>query len=154
MKKPIMINRISNACRLIILFSFLLISCKKNGTENLPKDELTGVWSEMSTGYTRVLIFEPGNRITIQIKNSQNADWHIKLTGKYVINGDNLDVNITEQSEKQSQGSVVTSPVNIRWFDSGKFNIKNFVLTINYITYPADAAVDTESKFNKIIAID
>jgi len=154
MKKPIMINRVSNACRLIILFSFLLISCKKNGTENLPKDELTGVWSEVSTGYTRVLIFEPGNRITIQIKNSQYADWHIKLTGKYVINGDNLEVIITEQSEKQSQGSVVTSPVNIRWFDSGKFNIKNFVLTINYKTYPADAPVDTESKFNKIIAID
>jgi len=149
-----MINKVFNSCSLIVLFSVMLLSCKKNVPENLIKDELTGVWQEMSAGYNRVLIFEAGNKITIQLKNSQYADWHIKLTGKYVINGDNLQVNITEQSEKQSQGSVVTSPVNIRWFDNGKFNIKNSVLTINYQTYPADAPVDTESKFNKVIAID
>ncbi|KQR71393.1 hypothetical protein [Pedobacter sp. Leaf176] len=149
-----MLNKIFNACRLIILFSLLLFSCKKNVSENLPKDQLTGAWSEISTGYTRVLIFEPGNRITIQIKNSQYVDWHIKLTGKYAIEGDNLNVNITEQSERQSQGTIVKSPVNLRWFDNGKFGIENFVLTIKYKTYPADAPVDTESKFAKIVAID
>lgn len=149
-----MTNKIFNACNLIVLFSVMLLSCRKNVPENFVRDELTGVWQEMSAGYNRLLIFEPGNKITIQLKNSQYADWHSQLTGKYVINGDNLQVNIMEQSEKQSQGSVVTSPVNIRWFDNGKFNIKNNVLTINYKTYPADAPVDTESKFNKIIAID
>lgn len=65
-----------------------------------------------------------------------------------------MSATITEQAEKQSSGSVTTTPVNINWFDKGKFNIKNFVLTINYKTYPADAPVDTESKFNKIIPID
>ncbi|MCZ4222149.1 hypothetical protein [Pedobacter rhodius] len=150
-----MITKIFSTCALLVLLSLTLVSCKKKNKEmNLPVDALTGTWQEITTGYNRVLIFEPGGKITILIKNSQYADWHIKLTGKYIINEDNLSATITEQSEKQSSGSVITNPVNIRWFDQGKFNIKNFVLTVNYKTYPADAPVDTESKFNKIVPID
>ncbi|WP_157274894.1 hypothetical protein [Pedobacter sp. Leaf194] len=148
-----MMKRYLTTLMLLLSLSVTMISCKKNGIENLSKDALTGTWQEVSTGYNRVLIFEPGNKITILIKMSQFADWSLKLTGKYVADGDNLTAKLTEQTEKQASGSV-TTPVNYTWFDKGKFNIKNFVLTVNYKTYPADAPVDTETKFNKIVAID
>jgi len=149
-----MIKKTLNTCGLLILLSLTMLSCKKNAEENLPKDALTGAWQEIATGYNRVLIFDPGNKITILVRMSQNVDWSLKLTGKYTVDGDNLTAKITEQTERQSSGALITTPVNFQWFDKGKFSVKNFVLTINYKTYPADAPVDTESKFNKIIPID
>ncbi|WP_316830121.1 hypothetical protein [Pedobacter aquatilis] len=150
-----MIKKTFNACGLLILLSMLMLSCKKDGIGNLSKDALTNTsWQEMTTGYNRVLIFEAGGKITILIKASQFADWNIKLTGKYVINGNNLEATVTEQSERNGSGPVTTTAVNYKWFDQGKFTIKNSVLTVNYKTYPADAPVDTETKFSQIIPID
>lgn len=66
-----------NTFSVLILISLLALSCKKNKNEVLPTDTLTGTWQEITTGYNRVLIFQPGNKITILIKSSQYADWHV-----------------------------------------------------------------------------
>ncbi|GGI24929.1 hypothetical protein [Pedobacter mendelii] len=140
---------------IVIFLSLFIFSCKKNKDVDLPKDVLTGAWQEAPLyGTSRILIFEPGGKFTLKFINKATGDWSLMLNGKYTITNDNLAVNVTEEVAKQVSGATVTTPINYSFFDKGKFDIKNFVLTINYKTYPADGPVDTEAKFNKIIPID
>jgi len=140
----------------ILLISVLFVSCKKDKVAPVTKDMLTGSWEEVpQKAYSRRLLFEAGGKFTMQIRNNTNTDWDLILNGKYSISGADLSVIITEQLEKQASGQLVKTAVNkFSLFDKGKFNIQNFVLTINYKSYPADAPVDTEAKFNKLIPID
>ncbi|RNL54527.1 hypothetical protein [Pedobacter jejuensis] len=147
--------KISNTLIVLILFTLSFSSCKKPGKDVLSRDALTGAWEELPTQSTsRTLIFEPGGKFTSKLKMKGSNDWFIMVSGTYATDADNVIVNITEEQERDASGKITKTPVNFRYFDKGKFNIQNFVLTIDYKTYPADAPVDTQAKFNKILPID
>ncbi|MFC4210110.1 hypothetical protein ACFOWA_02880 [Pedobacter lithocola] len=144
-----------NTLVVIILVTLSFSSCKKPGKDLLPKDALTGAWEELPTQPTsRTLIFEPGGKFTSKLKMKGTYDWFILASGTYAIDADNIFVTITEVQERDAFGKITKSPVNFSYFDKGKFNIKDFVLTIDYKTYPADSPMDTQAKFNKILPID
>lgn len=140
---------------LFLLFTILITSCKKSISEPEGKtDILTGAWQEvgLSGGFSRLVIFEPGGGFTL--KASDKVGLSVTLKGKYSIENNNLKVNVTEETTRQDNGTMLKKAVNVELYERGKFSIANTVLTINCITYPADAPVDTEFKYNKIIAID
>lgn len=142
-------NQILNACKLLLVLSVLIVSCKKD--DNDAKDVLNGEWLETPLQtYSRTIRFESDGRFAMEYLHP-NSSAKSTFKGKYVIKGDSLKVNIQEMLEQQSSGTVVQTPANSIFFEKGTFSINDNVLTINYITYPADAPVPTVSKFNAIL---
>ncbi|MDN3588170.1 hypothetical protein QWY86_15915 [Pedobacter aquatilis] len=138
---------------LFLLLSVLLFSCKKDKPEK-EKDVLTGAWQEsgMSGGMGRRLVFKPGGEFTMEIWTNTYKSGEVN--GIYKIDGDNLTVNISEDVEINSAGIATKRKVNRQLFEKGKFSISNGILSIKFISYPADAPVETEIKYGKIVAID
>lgn len=131
-----------------------MISCKKDKPEG-KTDVLTGAWQEvgLTGGFSRLIVFEAGNGFSLKASDKDGVI--VTLKGRYTIEGDNLKVAITEQTERQANGSMLKTTVNTQLYEKGKFSITNLsILTINHITYPADAPVATISKFGKIMPID
>lgn len=151
-----MITKFLKNYGLLLILSVIMISCKKDKTEiEGKKDVLTGAWQEagMTGGFSRLIIFEPGGGFSLKASDKDGVI--VTLKGKYTIESDNLKVTISEQTERQANGSMLKKTVSNQLFEKGKFSISNFtLLTINHITYPADAPVPTESKYSKIMPID
>ncbi|WP_316805409.1 hypothetical protein [Pedobacter nototheniae] len=137
---------------LLLVSSVFFFACKKKNNE-APYEPLKGIWEETLTGnYQRKLVFKEGGKFTMYLSNTNDANYLLTLNGTYAINGENLTVNITEEVARQSNGTTVTTPLNqYNIFEKGTFSINNFLLTINYTTYPADAPVKTQAKFKRII---
>jgi hypothetical protein len=143
-----------NVCVMLLMLSALLFSCKKKDNEFKKSDELTGSWYETSRQtYIRRLNFQPGGKFAMDILGT-DSKVQTTLNGRYVINGNTLSVTSFEIVETQPSGKVVTTKMEDKLFDKATFNIKNLVLTIDYVSYPADAPVPTQATFNKILAID
>lgn len=140
---------------LLLVYSALFFACKKK-TENAPFDPLKGTWVETpAQNYKRVVKFNDGGKFSMQMSNTADANYMLILNGTYTVQGENLIVKIKEQQEKQGNGQIVTTIVNQSdLFEKGTFSIINTVLTLTYTSYPADAPVRTQVKFNKVIAID
>lgn len=132
-----------------------MISCKKDTTEG-KTDVLTGAWEEVpQKAYSKRLLFESGGKFSMQVRDKDNQYWSLVISGNYSVSSDNLSVTTTNETVKSSAGTVVsTNLINYKLFENGKFSIDNFILTLNYTTYPADGPVPTTSKFNKLIPID
>ncbi|MGA9651793.1 MULTISPECIES: hypothetical protein [Pedobacter] len=150
-----MINKLLKTYGLLFLLSVVMISCKKDRTEPDGKnDVLTGAWQEsgLTGGFARLVVFEPGGGFSLKASDKEGV--LTTLSGKYTIEGDNLKVSITEQTERQANGSMLKTTVNTKLYENGKFLITYLsILTINHITYPADGPVSTISKFNKILPL-
>ena len=143
-------NKMLNACKLLLVLSVVMVSCKKD--DKVEKDVLNGAWVETPLQtYNHPLRFESDGRFAMEYLH---PDGSAKTTfnGKYLIKGDSLKVNIQEMLEQQGSGTVVRTPANSVMFEKGTFSIRDNVLTINYITYPADAPVQTQSKFKAILS--
>ncbi|MFD2287005.1 hypothetical protein GJU39_09645 [Pedobacter petrophilus] len=152
-----MINKLLKTFALLLLLPFLFISCKKYNPSGTPPDVLTGSsWEEVpQRAYSKRISFENGGNFSIQFRNQDNQYWATVMSGKYSISEDKLTVNITSNVEKSSTGKTIKStPENFLLFDKDRFVIENSVLTVNYLTYPADGPVPTVAKFNRLIPID
>ncbi|MCX2484654.1 hypothetical protein [Pedobacter sp. MR2016-24] len=143
-------NKILNACKLLLVLSVVTVACKKDDKKE--KDVLTGTWTETPPQtYSQTLRFESDARFAMEYLHPDGAA-KTTFRGKYVIKGDSLKINIQEMLELQSSGTVVRTPANSVMFEKGTFSVRDNVLTINYITYPADAPVQTQSKFKAILS--
>ena len=148
-------KKLLSICGLLIMLSVLLVSCKKKDDVKVAKrDILTGSWSETSQKpYNRILHFETDGKFSMEVLDNTGYA-NLTLKGKYVIEGDSLTVTLLESVEQQGGGKEIKTLINNKIFEKGTFNVKDFVLTLNYITYPADAPVLTQAKYNKILKID
>jgi hypothetical protein len=151
-----MMNKLQKTFGMLLLLPFLFISCKKDNPSNTPPDVLTGSWEEVpQRAHSRRVSFEKGGDFSMQLRDQDNQYWDTVVSGKYSISEDNLTVNVTSTIKKSSTGKTIEiTPQNFSLFDKGKFVIENNVLTINYLTYPADGPVPTVVKFSKLIPID
>jgi len=142
-----------NVCGLLFLLSFLFVSCKKK-VDFVDHDVLTGGWAEMpQQTYNRTMSFETDGKFSYKVLGVDGYA-QTTLNGKYAIKGDSLIVNILERLSKDDSGKIVRVKTNDYLFEKATFSITGFELTINHITYPADAPVFTQSKFVRILAID
>ncbi|WP_231465293.1 MULTISPECIES: hypothetical protein [unclassified Pedobacter] len=146
-------NNLLKTFGIFFLLSIIFISCKKDKPAG-KTDVLTGAWQEASVNGSigRRLIFKPDGLFTMEIWSSTAKT--SEVNGTYKIDGENLTVNISESVEFNAAGNPTKRNVSYQLFEKGKFSITNTILSIKYISYPADAPVNTELKFGKIIAID
>lgn len=138
---------------LLFILTFTATSCKKKVVEK-NNEPLEGSWEETpSQSYPRRIVFDRNGQFSMKFLGTDGYP-QLTLNGIYTVKGDSLLVKIRESLEKQDSGNIIKTTSNIDLFDKGTFNIKDFVLTINYLSYPADGPVPTQIKFNKILPID
>jgi len=142
-------NKTLNFFGLLLTLSVVFLSCKK--TIYIQSDGLTGAWIETPQGsITRTLHFEDDGKFSTDIR-SIDGSVAVTLNGKYLIKGDSLKVNILERITKDDSGQIVKTTGNSDYFEKATFSVENSKLTINYISYPADAPVSTQSRYKRVL---
>ncbi|WP_316779097.1 hypothetical protein [Pedobacter antarcticus] len=132
---------------LTLCVSLLFVACKKN-KDGAPNHELVNQWQEnLSGGYARKLTFAADGKFSIEyIGGNENS----VSNGKYTVNGNSLKVILTESLSKQGTPNVVRTEINYEIFEKGTYKIEGSVLKIRYISYPADAPVQTKAEYNLV----
>lgn len=136
----------------IALLAISLGSCKKDRKEK-PDASLIGPWTELQlNGVTRRITFAGDGSFSLLVGHDGGGGSMLK--GSFLTKGDSLKVVVREILEdvpgQPSKVSAPTSPL----FEKATYSIKGDTLTLNYITYPADAPETTTAKFKKTITID
>jgi hypothetical protein len=135
----------------LLLLSVLFLSCKKEKDG----DVLIGVWKlTQNQGYESRLEFGPGQKFSMILTYADSPNHSVTQNGKFYIKGDSLFVNISEMLEKLNTQKVVKTSVNYTLFDNAIFNVRGSKLTLNYISYPADAPVSTQMIYSQVDMID
>jgi len=143
-------NKTLNFFGLLLVLSVVFVSCKKT-VYSIQSDVLAGDWMETpQASITRTLHFETDGKFSTDIR-SVDGSVAVILNGKYSIKGDSLKVNILERISKDDSGQIVKTTGNSDYFEKATFSVQNSKLTINYISYPADAPVRTKSTYNRIL---
>jgi len=136
---------------LILGCSLLFLACgkKKLPEKQLPENNtLEGQWLELSTENQRRLVFTNDGKFVMF--TSDGKGYSMRINGNYSKKGDSLKVHVFEQLEKQSDKELVKTELNSELFERAIYSIKGPELTLKYITYPADAPVETELKLKRV----
>ena len=141
---------------LLLLLTISIFACKKDKVTPEPKDALTGPWHE-TAGFNnnRTLFFRTGGNFRMEMMDSIGTKTFTAFIGKYSILDDKLKVNITSEVETSAYGEIITTtPVNYTLFENGKFSVDDFVLTINYTTYPAGVPTAATTRYDFLFPYD
>jgi hypothetical protein len=148
MKKPMNFKLI-----LVMLFCGIAIAissgCKKDKPAEPKIDsEIVGLWMDTPS---RILTFKDNGEFTLQII----AEGYTTLYGTYSIKGDSLKVNIKAQEIRTgSTPGIKTDVTDYALYEKGTFEVKDNKLKLKYISYPADAPVETTVTFDRTHKID
>lgn len=148
-----MIKKTLLYCGLVLSCGVLLISCAKKKSKAEKQSEnntLEGQWLEASTENQRRLVFMADGKFVMFMGEGKN--YSIKISGNYTKKGDSLKVHVFEQLEKQDNKDVVKTELNSELFERAIYSVKDAELIIKYITYPADAPVETELKLKRVLS--
>ena len=131
----------------VVLTITISSSCKKNNPDPVvpENNSILGMWVESQTAtlYRAVLFSNDGVfRQYVVVKNN-NSSQGFTLSGTYTIDGDKISARVTEEIFNDGSNPGVKTTINTTLFDKGTFSIKNNLLQINYVSYPADAPVAT-----------
>ncbi|SIQ09952.1 hypothetical protein SAMN05421821_101680 [Mucilaginibacter lappiensis] len=140
-----------------VLICTLLITgaCKKDKkpvTE--PVKSLIGGWAVTNQGpnFDTHLYFGGLGEFTYTLVHYDNGLTNQTLyNGTYTTKGDSLKITIKEMVVQNGNSPVVKTPSNVKLYDRTIFILDGNVLTLKYITYPADAPVLTEFKFHRLL---
>ncbi|OOQ61710.1 hypothetical protein BC343_01150 [Mucilaginibacter pedocola] len=141
-------------CGLFMAFlTVSLGSCKKNDG---PNESIVGIWKEPAspTGYVRSVVFKSDGTFLASFNYyapDPSNNTTIEFDGRYSVKGDSLITGVTKIADKNKDGTTypAVQPANHPLYEFATFRVNTNVLTINYTTYPADAPVATEVKFNR-----
>jgi len=154
-------NRASFALYLAVVAG--IASCT-NSTS--PEASLIGNWSvseSLNIGhYTTQLTFAGDGTFTDAVRifgaypgqsNNDLSSYSI-MSGTYKVDGDRLQTNITHTVVWDrfygANSPETVQTVNITLFDQTHFRIVGPMLTLNYVSYPADAPVSTTKTFIRV----
>jgi len=141
----------------LVVLAVVLVSasaCKKDKTQPVQKPALQGDWKELSlsAGMERIISFRSDKSFSMVVVNLVTPSVMMNTyTGTYTVTNGNVKVNITEEKVTQDKVVVSTKAVNLTLYDNGTYTVENNVLTLKYTTYPADAPVNTEAKFKRLL---
>lgn len=158
-------NRLQATVLKLSVISILLISsCEKKVDDKLIGDDiLIGTWADtenaLSGGYyVNELIFdnssftEKSNSYGIynEQDNNELSGWFVR-TGNYELYKNKITFNAKEVVSWDSftGGEPITTNESKVIFENCTYTINNNILELNYITYPADAPVNTIRQYKK-----
>ena len=130
----------------------LITSCKRQTADQKKSnyiDKLSGEWLEVSPAHQRRLIFMDDGKFAMFIGEGNN--YTIKISGNYTVKGDSLKAKAIEQLEKQEDKSTIKTELNNIVFERATYKFKDGQLIINYITYPADAPIETILTLKRVL---
>lgn len=132
------------------LASAILMSCSKDKTEKDPVKEIEGTWMESSIHASLInyLEFHSDGTFSSTYKNSNESA--TVISGTYSVKGDSLKVHVAKQTTKVNGQSDAFALDDNDVYDKCTFKIKDNVLSLNYISYPADAPVKTNAVFIRV----
>ncbi|TDQ09693.1 hypothetical protein [Pedobacter metabolipauper] len=142
---------------LVLGISISIFACKKKTVT--PDDEptlvihtLEGQWEEtpIQTYRRRIIFSRDGKFImtTLFMKTATNdVSYSLAMEGNYMVTGNSLKVTVVQEITKEGTAPAIVTDVNREIFEKATFSIEGNVLTLKYISYPADAPVETELKF-------
>lgn len=134
----------------LALVCISLLACDKERSYEHP---LVGEWREMDlSGVFRTVIFTNDQKFHVVI-----ADMHGYATiylGSYQLDGDKLKMFTQEMVNSEPRKPAVKTASNVPLYENATFSIAGDILTMNYISYPADAPVSTTAKFRKAVPVD
>jgi hypothetical protein len=139
-----------------VLICSLLITgaCKKDKKPPIPEPAKTlfGSWSVTvpDANFSRSLNFGGNGTFNTTLTYYDKGQIsYTSYTGTYLTKGDSLKVTITEMTQQDPNKPLVKTPSNVKLYDNSTFKLDGNLLTLKYITYPADAPVITEAKFHR-----
>lgn len=138
------------AFSLILICTITFTACKKE--KNVPAEllPLVGSWTEtpISADSQRKLFFSADGTFTMHF-TYYGLQGGVTSTGTYSVSGNKLTTIIKSQVLLEPKKQPEIRAVDQSIFDSGTFSIAGNVLTVNFLSYPADGPVPTTIKFLK-----
>ncbi|MGN8068765.1 hypothetical protein [Mucilaginibacter sp. SG564] len=137
----------------VLICTILIIgACKKDKKSPVPEPAKTlfGSWSVTipDANFSRSLNFgSDGTFSTTLSYYDKGQISYTVYTGTYLTKGDSLKVTIKEMTQQDPNKPSVKTASNIKLYDNSTFKLDGNLLTLKYITYPADSPVVTETKF-------
>lgn len=138
-----------------VLIGTMLITgaCQKEKRQVTdPVKTLVGGWNAVpvEANYGRRLYFGSDGSFTAAYIYHNDGDVSVEsFLGTYTIKGDSLKVTIKEASEQHGNSPAVKTQINIQLYEKATYSINGSSLILNYITYPADGPVLTQTKFTR-----
>jgi hypothetical protein len=136
----------------LLIGSLLIIGgCKKENNQTDALNNLLGDWREtpVMDSTSRTLHFSKDGTFATVFTYHGTPGAVLKSSGTFKIKGDSLLVTVKEKSIQGANEPAVVNQVTESFYDNATFNVTNSILTLKYTTYPADAPVATEAKFQK-----
>lgn len=138
------------AFSLFLICTITFTACKKE--KNAPAEllPLVGSWTEtpISPDFQRKLFFSADGTFTMHF-TYYGLQGGVTSTGTYSVSGNKLTAIIKSQVLIEPKKQPEIRAVDQSIFDSGTFSITGNVLTVNFLSYPADGPVPTTIKFLK-----
>ena len=121
-------------------------------TEPIPVDQapLIGSWAEDgNTIAPRYLTFGQGKLFAFIITHADGS-W-TSIGGSYATDGNRIELTPTLRYDFPVGGPMVTTNpyADARFFDEATFAVTPAALSLNYLSYPADAPVPTVMTFHR-----
>jgi hypothetical protein len=149
-----------------ILYLAVIAGITSCTSSTSPEASLIGNWSvseSLSPGhYTTQLTFAGDGTFTDAVRifgsyggqsNNDLSSYSI-MSGTYKVEGDQLQINITHTVVWDrfygANSPETVQTVNITVFDQTHFRIVGPMLTLDYVSYPADAPVPTTKSFIRV----
>jgi len=149
-------KRTVNVYGLLLMLSVCFVACKKDNNSK-SNSALMGVWQQTpKESYNSTITFATDSKFSMDLVALENTSYLLTNSGKYSVKGDSLIVNVLQSVEKVGGKSEVRTFDNNNknvLYEKATYSIKDNILTLSYISYPADAPIRTEVKFSKISGI-
>lgn len=138
---------------LMAVLIVMTIACKKDKAQPAtPKPALQGDWQELSlsAGLERNISFRSDKSFRMDMVSRIGTSYTVSTyTGTYTLADDKVEVKLTEERTTKDNVPVSSAAINTILYEKGTYKVENNTLTLKYITYPADAPVNTEATFRR-----
>lgn len=136
----------------LLLIILLASACKKDKVQpDVEVNTLRGTWKERETtpDFNRYLKLTQDS-IFLIYKPINTLNEESYFSGTYAIKGDSLKADFNELITKRDNKLISKVKIYGQVLDNATFRVNNNILTLKYVTYPADAPMVTRATFDKV----
>jgi len=147
-----MIKKTLLYCYVLLTIGTIHTSCKRPQAKQEPANHtptLSGEWIQVSPTHPRRLIFMDNGKFAMFI--GQDKHYTLQISGTYATRRDSLKTKATEQLEKKDDKTTVKTELDNVLFENATYHLKDDKLFLKYTTYPADAPVETNIVWQRVL---